>query len=178
MGEYDRLPYTRALLAVFLSSVLQTVLFVVASSVLGVGLFAGWFLGIFVGAVLLRLCLGPFGWTISLKAAALTRIACGLVSGLVVGFIAAVFFATSEAGDGQRVVTIGPAVLLVAGVLELLTSAGAITFFAERLPDVETRTTWTPPAPSTDPNARTIGGAAVYSADDFLTDTSRAGRRG
>lgn len=112
MGKYDRLSYGKALLAVFLSSALQTVLFVLASVLLGIGLFAGWILGIFVGAVLLRLCLGLFGWTISLKAAALTRLVCGLLSGFIVGLIAVVFFVGSQAGSDQRTVTIGPGALL------------------------------------------------------------------
>jgi hypothetical protein len=173
MGEYDRLPYGKALLAVFLASVIQTVLFVLASALhLGIGLFLGWILGVFVGALLLRLTLGPFGWTISIKAAAITRLVCGFFSGLVVGLGAVAFTGSPDASEG--VVTMGPAVLIVASILELLTSAGAITFFATRLEEPEVRAAWTPPASSTEPHSRSVGGAAVYSPEDFLADSARA----
>ena len=130
-------------------------------------------------AVLLRLCLGPFGWTISLKAAGLTRLAGGLRLRLpLVGFIAAVFFAPSEAGDGQRVVTIGPGVLLVGGCARAPHVGRRYHVLRRTLAGRrDNGTAWTPPAPCGDPNARTIGGAKVYSADNFLTDTSRASRR-
>ena len=159
MGEYDRLPYGKALLALFLSSVLQTVLFVVVAVLLDVGVLAGLILAIFVvyfvGAVLLRLCLRPFGWTISIKAAALTRLVCGLLSGLTV-----------------RAIAVGPGPLLVAGLLELLTSAAVITFFATRVEEIDTKPEWAPPSERPD----ALGEATVYSAEDFLADSAR-GRR-
>lgn len=174
MGEYDRLSYGKALLALFLSSVLQTVLFVVASVLLDVGIFAVWILGIFVGAVLLRVCLGPFGWTISIKAAALTRLVCGFISGVVVGF-AAVALAGSPDGSSSAdpALAMGPGVFIVAGILELVTSAGVIPFFATRLEEIDSKPEWTPR--SDQPDARG-GGGTVYSAEDFLADSVR-GRR-
>jgi hypothetical protein len=52
-----------------------------------------------------------------------------------------------------------------------------ITFLATRLHAIDTSERWAPPAPSADRDSRRIGGAAVYSADDLLADSARAGGR-
>jgi len=179
--EYDRLSYSTALLAVFLSSVIQGALFALAY-VLGIwlGLIPELMLGILIGALLLRFCLSPFGWTISLKAAALCRLVCGFLSGFIVAFVFGVLIAASRSPTDHRVLVLGPLVFLAASVLELLTSAWAITFFAERLEEPDVRSQWTPP-PSPGrydplPIGAPGGDAATYSHEDFMADLARARR--
>jgi hypothetical protein len=153
------------MLALFISSVLtafvQLGLLAIGAEPHSLGGSLLYFVAFVVGeALLLRVCLGWFGWTISIKAAVVARFLAGVASVFVVLMI----FAAAP----LRNVVVG---FLVAFVVQYLVAGWIVVLAADPLDGSSAN--WRPtaawsPAPVIQDDSK------LYTADDFLADSKRA----
>jgi hypothetical protein len=166
-GERSSVGLGRAMLALFISSVLTAVIQLGIWAIgaephsLGGGLL--YFIAFVVlEALMLRLCLGWFGWTISLKAAIVARLLAAVAAVIAV---VALFSAAP-----LRNVVVG---FLVAFVVQYLVAGWIVVLTADpldpTLDDDQPAKPWSPaPAPAWQDDS------TAYTAEDFLADSQRA----